>query len=591
MKHSYTATLRMFALLLCAVTLLLDPQPAQAALWITGVTPSTVPNNVATTITVSGTDFVDGAVVSLDGYGSLSTTFVDGATLTALLPAGAPAGVYTLRVTNPDASWAFLEGALTVTAPPATPTSTSPPVVNTYERPVIVVNSYSTSRDTISRGQDFDLFIELYNAGQKYAANIVVTFAVGDLIPRETGGVIAVPEIAPGNRDTLRQAFTVSSDTWGKSIVSLDMTVTYTDQYGAVYTEQFTITLPLYQPYYAPHTPTPTPTATPTPTPPPNLRPQLVITGYGVDLTPLQPGMQFTLQLTIQNLGNARARRVTMIVGGGSGTSSGPGGTQEPGGISGASGEFTNFAPLGTSNVQSLGDLEPGDTLAASQLLIVNVSTNPGAYPMKISFVYVDENNTLFTDDQVITLLVYSLPNLDISFYRDPGTFFVGQPNMLPLQIVNLGRKSAVLGNMRVEAVGAQLMNNVILIGALETGGYFTLDATLIPDQAGPLDLVVTVDYTDDFSQVQLVSKTLTVEVMEMFMPEPGDPGMGEGDFEPPPPAAPETIWQKIWRFILGLLGLDSGVQAPQAPGEMPYYEQEVPVEVEPVPGPPLKGP
>src|SRR5829696_1649240 len=100
---------------------------------------------------------------------------------------------------------------------------------------------------------------------------------------------------------------------------------------------------------------------------------QLVITSYAVSIDPLQPGEQFTLTATVQNVGNVRAQNITMIVGGGSSGTSG-GETPQPGGVSGGSGEFTNFAPVGASNVQSLGDLAAGDMIQAKQNLIVNVS-------------------------------------------------------------------------------------------------------------------------------------------------------------------------------------------------------------------------
>jgi hypothetical protein len=93
-----------------------------------------------------------------------------------------------------------------------------------------------------------------------------------------------------------------------------------------------------------------------------------------------------------------------MIVGGGS-TASFPG-TDVPGGVSGASGEFTNFAPLGSSNIQSLGSIAAGSELNVNQALVVNVTTAPGAYPMKISFSYLTEAGVPLTDEQVITLLV-----------------------------------------------------------------------------------------------------------------------------------------------------------------------------------------
>jgi hypothetical protein len=290
-------------------------------------------------------------------------------------------------------------------------------------------------------------------------------------------------------------------------------------------------------------------------------------------------------------MGNSAAKGITMIVGGGSSTSGGDGGTQQPGGVSGSSGEFTNFAPIGSSNVQSLGGINPGISLSAYQPLIVNTSISPGAYPLKISFVYYDEQNHTFTDDQVITLLVYRVPILDINFYQEISALFVGQPNVLPLQVVNLGHNSVVLGYMRLTSDVGQLSNNSILVGTLESGGYFTLDASYIPDQTGPVDFVISVDYTDDFNQSQVISQTLTVDVIDQPIIEPpitdGQNGSGEVIS-----SQPETFLQKIWRFILGFIGLDSGTTDSQSPGNNQPVETTSP-EQQPiiVPVQPLKGP
>jgi hypothetical protein len=122
------------------------------AVGITGVSPSSTPNNLTTTLTITGTEFVDGAVVSLEGFGPLATTFVSDTSLTAVLPVGVPAGTYNVIVTLPDTSSASLSGGFTVTQPPVpTATATSLPS-GTYERPVIVVLSYSTSASTIYPG-------------------------------------------------------------------------------------------------------------------------------------------------------------------------------------------------------------------------------------------------------------------------------------------------------------------------------------------------------------------------------------------------------------------------------------------------------
>ncbi len=98
---------------------------------------------------------------------------------------------------------------------------------------------------------------------------------------------------------------------------------------------------------------------------------------------------------------------------------------------------------------------------------MVNVSTVPGAYPLKVSLVYTGPGGTRAVDDQLITLLVYAPPQLEISFYRDPGVFFNGTMTALPIQITNLSRKTTVLGNMTVSSESGDLQNNTGLVGTL----------------------------------------------------------------------------------------------------------------------------
>jgi hypothetical protein len=285
--------------------------------------------------------------------------------------------------------------------------------------------------------------------------------------------------------------------------------------------------------------------------------------------------------MTVQNMGNVKAQRVTMIVGGGSSGNSGSG-TPQPGGVSGGSGEFTNFAPVGASNVQSLGDLSAGDMIQAKQNLIVNVSTNPGAYPMKVTFSYLDDKNEVINDEQVITLLIYSLPNVDVSFYRPPDPFFVGQPGALPIQVVNIGKRLAVLGNMKLETDSGTLENAVGLIGSIDAGGYFTLDSMLTPEKSGPMTLNITIEYTDDFNQARTLTRTLNLEVVEGMSEGPiTDPslegGGGGGGSMEVPVATDETFLQKAWRFVLGIFGLDSSPASGSEQEIVPPVEEQVP--------------
>lgn len=576
------------------------PAPTSVDFGPTAVQPNNVSNGADTQLVVTGAGFADGAAVILDGYGALDTTFVSASMLRALLPANVPPGTYDIRVVNPDAASAVLPGALTITAvagPTNTPEPSATPQPTAFSRPVIIVQSYGASSAEITPGQNLDFEITLANAGQSVASNIIATFVSGDFIPRATGGVRSVGTLSQGQSSRFWQPLFATGDLSGRATAVLEVHVAYTDVAGTSYNETFSLTFPVVRPSSG-GGPAATSTPTPTPTIAPRLRPQLLVAAYETDKEQLEPGVRFTLQLEVRNQGNADAERITLIVGGGTDSDGVPPpdgtpgtGPSVPGGVSGGGGEFGNFAPVGSSNVRYLGGLREGDTLEAEVQLIVNASTEPGAYPVIVSFVYNDATGTSFVDEQVVTLLVYSRPQVEINFYMEPPLLFAGQPGPIPLQIINIGKESTIFGNLSVTGEGAEFTNNNIFVGALEPGGFFPLDASVIPEQPGTLELIAQVSYTDDFNQQQVISRTLTMEVMEAMIEEPPiDPGMGGPDGPGMPPMEPEPggaeSWQqKVWRFVLGLIGLSSGPAQPDVidpgfppPGGEPPLDEPGPV-------------
>jgi hypothetical protein len=538
---------------------------------VTAVQPNSVSNLAETELVVTGSGFADGAVVILSGMGGLNTTFVSSSLLRANLPAGAAPGGYSLTVINPNAAAATLANALTVTVPAgptSTPAPTNTPAPTAFVRPLLIVNSYGASSAEITPGSNFDFEMTLANAGQSRATNVVATFIAGSFTARDTGGVRALGTLDPGGTARFWQPLAASRDLAGQSIGTLEVKVDYTDVNGTSYSETFALTFPIVRPASGGAAATATPTATPTATATsgPVLRPQLLVTSYEIDQEQLQPGMNFSLNLTVQNQGNSEARRVTMILGGGSTTGGTIDGTPVPGGgLDGAGGDFGKFAPVGASNVQTLGNLPQDGSLQTSMALIVNAATEPGAYPVKVSFVYTDERNNSYEDDQVITLLVYKRPSVEMNFYTPVFDFFVGQPGSLPLQLVNSGRGTAVFGNFSVTATGASFENNSFFVGTLDPGGFFPLDAVIYPEQPGPLDLLLSVNYTDDFNQPQVITQTVTINVIDAPIIEEPEMPFPDEPF-PEAEAEPETFGQKVWRFILGLLGLSSGQPQPAQP-------------------------
>ncbi len=473
------------------------------------------------------------------------------------------------------------ETATKTLKPTKTPTSTATPLPPNVIRPLMVIDS-TDSGGEVAPGKAFDLVVHLKNKGSGCAYNLTVVFQSPDLFPLDTGGVKALAPLNAGAGVNVVQPM-IPSDSLNGGVSTVTVNLSYVDEAGIPYTEIFTVTVGIQEVTYSgvAYTPTPTTTATAQP------RPQLVISSYEQSIDPLQPGAIFTLILEVRNLGNSEAKAVTMVLGGSGASIDVSSGTPQPGGVSGGSSDLTNFAPFGTSNLFYLGDIPTGAVYKSTTQLIVNVTTNPGAYPLKISFVYTDGHSTRIVDDQIITLLVYSLPQVEVGYYRDPGVFLSGQPNQLPLQVTNLGRSTTVLGSLKVTDENADITNNVSLVGPLEPGGYFTMDAVVMPMQPGPLDLLVTINYTDSFNQPRTITQTLNIEVQDggmgmgpgvegqdMIPGKEGYPGAVSGMEGAPGqgkdgmlvegmPAQPETFWQKALRFLKGLIGLNSAQEQP----------------------------
>ena len=93
---------------------------------LTSVTPSSGPSTGGTVITLTGTNFVSGATVSVGGTAATAVTFVSATQVRATTPAGT-AGARDVQITNPSGQSATRTGAFTYTSSTApTITSVSP---------------------------------------------------------------------------------------------------------------------------------------------------------------------------------------------------------------------------------------------------------------------------------------------------------------------------------------------------------------------------------------------------------------------------------------------------------------------------------
>ncbi len=208
------------------------------------------------------------------------------------------------------------------------------------------------------------------------------------------------------------------------------------------------------------------------------------------------------------------------------------------------------FAPLHSSNVRFVLHLAAGATVEVVQRLVVDGGADPGAYGLPVALAFDDVRGTRQSDSQLISLLVRRRPHFQIGFYRPVEVATIGVPFELPVEVTNIGRTLVNVSTLEVSSSQLEISAGSLYLGPLDGGTSGSLEAMAVAQEGGTAEVLVIVHYLDDFEQPQVVTKTLTVEVQEP-VEIPTEAGEGPQEQE-------EGFWDKVLRFLRGLLGLGS---------------------------------
>ncbi len=239
----------------------------------------------------------------------------------------------------------------------------------------------------------------------------------------------------------------------------------------------------------------------------------------------------------MSNVGGGEAQRLILTLGG-EGTAIEGGGGLGP------------FAPLSSSNVRFVPRLAAGDMVEVTQRLVVDGGADAGAYSLPVALAFDDTRGTRHTDSQLISLLVHRRPHFQIGFYRSVEMATVGVPFALPVEVTNIGRTLVNVSTLEVTSEQLEISEGSLYMGPLDGGTAGSLEPMAVAHEGGTAEVVVSIYYLDDFEQPQVVTKTLTVEVEEPLEPPPGAEQVSEEQ--------EEGFWDKVLRFLRGLLGLGS---------------------------------
>lgn len=508
-----------------------SPTPLPAIV-VTTVEPDRISTESGGTLSVFGGGFTSGTVIRIVGIGIIPTTYVNAEAITGQVAPGMPTGKYDVQVGlgDLDGPNMVVEDALTIFGPTRTPVPTGTPVPTAtpayvFGQPQLAIETATTDPAVPQPGQPFALTMAVANRGNWTAVDVALELQSTDVaVPATGSNVRIVPEI--GVEDTVTVTLSlVLSPTLPEGPQNLTFNVDYFDLSGQPYNTLQSVGLAISD-----VTPTPTPGAD---------QPRLVLTTYGIEPEgALQPGSLFDLILSLTNVGNADADNVTVTLGGSGGE------------------QLQPFALVNAGNIRFVEAIAAGDAVEIRQAMLVAGTAEAGVYNLPIALGF---DGAAEPDTQVINLLVERPPLLQAGFYRDVTVGQVGQPLDLPVEVVNISRSLINVSTFSVTSPDMQMENNSIYIGPLDGGTSGSLDAIGIPEEGGMLEVVVTVNYLDDFNQAQTYEETLTVEVETPEETPPGPAGSRPGEG----PAADEAEGEEgflglVWRFIRGMFGLGS---------------------------------
>jgi hypothetical protein len=404
--------------------------PAQPppALSITRVEPASVPQANAPRVTIFGANFTPATTVRLVGAGLVTTTFVNSGALLIDLPAGLPAGVYPVELSDPVNGTATAPAPLTLLAPTPTPTPPPTPVPTDTPvppptaapppteipalppptivpgRPVLTTRNFSTSAASIAAGETLRLNFEVVNLGSRAAQGVSVALATGSkFLPAGGQGGAVLPDIAPGGVAAVSLPVQAALDA-PAGPNSVPVTLAYRDFAGEVYTATINLTVTVAAQTRS-------------------IQPAIL--RYRTLPLSAAPGGTLTLALQITNTGTETASGVIVR--------SGKDGVLLPG--------------FGGDSV-SVGDLAPGATTVVEMALVVRQDAKAGIQPQPMTLSYLDNGETKTVDSLIsvqIDAPVTERPLLLLSDYStgSDDALNPGQRFTLDFTLENVGGAAA----------------------------------------------------------------------------------------------------------------------------------------------------
>jgi hypothetical protein len=405
----------------------------------------------------------------------------------------------------------------------------------------LVITRYEVTPTPAAPGQPVEIRMTLFNMGSERAGGVMVRLT-GEgslLIPGSSGDAFIVGDLAAGASTEVIFGMIVKSDA-RRGPQPQPVQISYL-QGGE--SQQLTSTIGLD--IAAVNTP----------------QPVILLESFSSGATALTPGMRFTLEFTLKNVGQSDATDMLVTFGSMDVSSNPPpqndNGTPTGGGSGGNNSNTTpsaNFAPVGSGNTLYAGTLAAGESMTLTQEFIVNVKIESGIQTLPISLRFRTENGETGQATLPASLLIVVPPRLQVDLQDPlPPTVNVGEPLPVTLIINNIGTTIEVLERAAVSTENGEVLEGATTpIGIIRADDDAQISAVLMPSAEGVLRFTFTLHYIDDLNEARTLDYTFSVDAVQPpEMPTPEFPL--EPIPTPEPTPEPDDL---LGDLLLGFLGL-----------------------------------
>jgi len=238
--------------------------------------------------------------------------------------------------------------------------------------------------------------------------------------------------------------------------------------------------------------------------------PAVVISEYKIEPEEISPGENFKIKLTLNNYGEYHARKVKLTL---KDKVEEEIQDMQSGEIQSKEEQvkLNNFSPINQSNVKYISLIKADKKEEVVYDLYSSPNMKPGNYNLVVSLSYMDSNGKVYTEDQIIGILLSEKESIKVLGKGDYGDIFIGEEVESTINIVNNSTTEVKGVTVSVEGEGENSYTEYL--GNFNSGDFDSYTFNTVFDKEGKKNINVKVSYIDGLNKNTEIEKKIKYNV------------------------------------------------------------------------------